>query len=131
MSVPHFDEEVELERVKEEGIPAFGLEFTVSGPLRPEDQSEILRVLISVWQTSDDIKNDGSGKVVAKALGTGTQDPNDPTKWIARMTTLGPTRFQPDRPATGLGHLVSNDGEDPTGFETYTWISRLTMKPQP
>jgi hypothetical protein len=122
MSLPNFDDEVQLEMSG--GILPISADFTVRGPLSADEQSEIFRVLVSVWQTEEDSESPGTG--VARALGEGQRDPDDATKWSARMTTVSATRFTPDRRATGLAHLVANNG-DPTGFETYTWMSRLSM----
>jgi hypothetical protein len=127
MSLPQFDPEVRLENVMVAGARLVGDEFTATGPLREEQQSRTLRVLVSIWQTEADTLSGGSATaVLARALGEGQQDPDKPGKWIARLAMQDQTTFK-EGPATGVGLIVDNDG-DPTGFGTYTWTERLQIK---
>ena len=127
MSLPQFDPEVTLQSFVSEGITRTADAFVAKGRLQEEEQSEELRVLVSIWQTEADIAEDGSAiRIVARALGEGEQDPDQPGRWTATMYTRW-GKFEAGRPATGLGHVVANDG-DPTGFDTYTWTSRLQIK---
>ena len=127
MSLPQFDPEITLKSFMSEGTIHRADTFMAKGQLHEEDPSEELRVLVSIWQTEADITAGGSAtSIVARALGEGTQDPNQPGRWSAEMF-MRKGKFEAGRPATGLAHVVANDG-DPTGFDTYTWTSRLQIK---
>jgi len=130
MSLPQFDSEITLERFVSEGAMRIADTFMAMGQLQEEEQSEELRVLVSIWQTDADINAGGSAtSIVARALGEGKQDANQSGRWSAEMFTRQ-GKFEAGRPATGLAHLVANDG-DPTGFDTYTWTTRLQIKVDP
>jgi hypothetical protein len=130
VSLPQFDSEITLESFVSEGATRIADTFMAKGQLQEEEQSEELRVLVSIWQTEADTTAGGSAtRIVARALGEGKQDPNQPGRWSAQMYTRG-GRFEAGCPATGLGHVVANDG-DPTGFDTYTWTTRLQIKSAP
>jgi hypothetical protein len=126
MSNSMFDSNVRLEVVRNaEGVLDKGPEFTVEGALAEEQEKypPYLRVLVSVWQTKQDIEAGGSAEdIVARGLGVG--ESLAPGRWSARVTTVYGD-FKRGCPATGLAHAVGNDGEEPRGFETYTWITRL------
>jgi hypothetical protein len=130
MSLPYFDPEVRLQSAQVSGNRVVTDTFTATGDLREEQQSEELRVLVSIWQTEADTTPNGlATNIVARALGVGTQDADHPDRWSATLVTRA-GGFKPDADATGLGHVVANDG-DPTGFDTYTWTTRLRIKPAP
>jgi hypothetical protein len=128
MSLPQFDPDVTLDGVTPPGSLGLGANstFVVKGSLRPDQQSQELRVFVSVWQTEEDTIGGEATKIVARALGEGGQD-SDPAKWFARMTMQNRTQFTPGRPATGLA-LTVEASDDPGAFETYTWTERLTIK---
>jgi hypothetical protein len=128
MSNSMFDSNVTLEMVrKAEGALEKGIYFTVEGALAEEQEKygRYLRVLVSVWQTEQDIQEGGSPEdIVARGLGVGEPKPDAPGRWSATVEILAGD-FRRGCPATGLAHAVGNDGKEPRGFETYTWITRL------
>ena len=135
MSLPQFDPEITLRSFMSEGTMHRADTFMAKGQLHGKDSdekdpAEELRVLVSIWQTDADINAGGSAtSIVARALGEGKQDANQSGRWSAEMFTRQ-GKFEAGRPATGLAHLVANDG-DPTGFDTYTWTTRLQIKVDP
>lgn len=124
-----FDPEVEVKFVEEDesGFSKRRKVIRVKGKLGEEleEYAPYLRVLVSVWQTEEDIKDDGLPQVlVAHALGVGKRD--WPGRWSAELTLMDGQLFEPGS-ATGLAHAVGNNG-DPGGFETYTWTRRLHIE---
>jgi hypothetical protein len=129
MSLPQFDPEITLESFVSGGTTHIADSFMATGQLQGEE-SEELRVLVSIWQTDADTTAGGSAAgIAARALGIGQPIDHQPGRWSARMYIRAGS-FEAGRPATGLGHIVANDG-DPTGFDTYTWTTRLQIKSAP
>jgi hypothetical protein len=107
-------------------FPVTGTLGLDEGAAQPPQPRKDLRVAASIWQTEADTIHGGSAtNIVAWALGEGKQDPDNLEQWSATVVTRkGP--FKLDSPATGIGLIVENTG-DPTGFETYTWTTRLQI----
>ena len=135
MSNSMFDFNVTLESsVEDVGRPGLTNDFLVSGVLGQEEcpgepkapQKRDLSVLVSVWQTMEDAEDGSPTKIFARALGVGTQVPEELGKWSARLVMRGETKFTLGRPATGAALIVENTG-DPTAFETYAWTGRLSI----
>jgi hypothetical protein len=130
MSNSMFDSTVRLETVKNaEGVVVKATVFTVEGALAEEQEEypPFLRVLVSVWQTKQDVEAGGSADdIVARGLGVGER--TAPGRWWAEVHILDEEQFKPGFPATGLAHAVGNDGKEPRGFNTYTWITRLQIQ---
>ena len=116
MSNSMFDSNVTLEMVrKAEGALENGIYFTVEGALAEEQEKygRYLRVLVSVWQTEQDIQEGGSPEdIVARGLGVGEPKPDAPGRWSATVEILAGD-FRRGCPATGLAHAVGNDGMEP------------------
>jgi hypothetical protein len=129
MSLPNFDTEVKLHSFSATtGIttPQIAKDFEVTGDIGDELQSHDFAVLVSIWQTEDDTGGSGPG-VRARALGLGRHDnASTETKWTAQMS-VQEGEFVDGRPATGVGLVVASN-EDPTSFETYSWIRRLEIE---
>jgi hypothetical protein len=127
MSLPHFDPVVTLERVQtiEAGNRQTVKDFKVTGKLRPEQRTQDFAVLVSIWQTEEDTGS--ATNFLAHALGVGKHFKDSPDDtWSAEMTMRGDSGFVSGSPATGVGLIVAAN-EDPTSFETYSWIARLKI----
>ena len=100
------------------------------GPLDDEQKSQDLAVLVSMWQTKEDIDCGPDTTVIARALGMGkhAKDSNEQT-WSAEMFMRG-GEFVAGHRATGVGLIVASN-DDPTSFETYSWIRRLQIEVAP
>ena len=93
MSNSMFDSNVTLEMVrKAEGALENGIYFTVEGALAEEQEKygRYLRVLVSVWQTKQDIQDGGSPEdIVARGLGVGEPKPDAPREMVRHGRDTG------------------------------------------
>src|SRR5436305_1974696 len=97
MSNSMFDSNVRLEVVRNaEGVVVKATEFTVEGALAEEQEEypPYLRVLVSVWQTKQDVEAGGSAEdIVARGLGVGER--KAPGRWSAEVHILAEEEFKP------------------------------------
>lgn len=133
MSLPYFDDVVTLYSFDTvtAAAPQIAQNFQVEGEIGSELVSQDFAVLVSIWQTEEDTTSGGSAaNVVAHALGLGAHDKaSGETRWSAKMLMRGPAVFTPGS-VTGVGLVVASN-DDPTSFETYSWIRRLRIEVAP
>lgn len=113
-------------------VPSAGRSFTVSGGLESEekgDKERQVHVFVIIEQTAQDVDKNSSAKTKAVAKGnhleTGTT--KSLTKWSVKVKVQNGAEFVPG-PATGTA-LTVELSDNPIGFETYTWMERITLIP--